>query len=432
MYTRCTHCLKWFRIHADVLRAARGQVRCSHCGNGFDALLMLREDLPVEEIPPAIDPRLRIPLVDAPPPTAPAPAPPTSALKPVLETGMQPASIEAVQPEPADEPAGDRLQPADETPPADGAQASAPEIENLQAEIEAYTDDLASAMELDARRRAEIEALPEDEFEAHEDRTEPGLGDTLPEDTRADEPALEFEDIDEVPAPAARDLFAEIGEHTEHDEQAAANSTANAPLADTDSSYETTRPLQELDEIEVPAAPRRRRPSRILWGALSLLALLALGAELVHVNRQVLSMQPGIGPLIRKTYARLGLAIPPRIDLRALVINHTEVTSDPHDPAALVLAGMLVNHAAFAQPYPVLHVSLTNRWGEAVGERFFTADQYLRDRDSAGDYLPADTSAVLQIKLVDPGPDAVGFAVEPCEKAAHGNVCLSKLPHPQT
>jgi hypothetical protein len=202
------------------------------------------------------------------------------------------------------------------------------------------------------------------------------------------------------------------------------------PEPEPEPDYETTRPLSTLETTDTPAP--RRRGARLLWTSLTLLALLALGAQLVHMNRQVLSMEPHVGPWVRKLYARLGLDIPPRIDLRALAITHTEVTSAPDAPAALVLAGMLVNHATFAQPFPVLHVSLTNRWGEAVGERFFTANQYLRDAQEAGDYLPADSSAVLEIKLVDPGPDAVGFAVEPCMKTPRGNVCVSKLPHPQS
>lgn len=420
MYTRCTHCLKWFRIRADVLRAARGQVRCSHCGNGFDALLTLREELPLDEIPAAIDPRLQIPLVDAPLGDEPDPA--RSALEPDKPKAVgAPTDVAPEAPDAPDE------ETSDEMPGHAGEGAPEDIVEAEAEEPGASADDLAAEIVLDARRRAEIETLPEDEPMGREQRTEPSVHDALPEDEIDSEPALEFEDIDDVQAPAARDLFSEFDTHAPDE----GPEDEHAARAEPEPDFEPTQPLPELART-IPVTTKRRRGSRLLWGALSLVALLALGVELVHMNRQVLSMQPTLGPWVRKAYARLGLDIPPRIDLRAFVITHTEVTSAPNDPAALVLSGMLVNHAAFAQPFPILHVSLTNRWGEAIGERFFTADQYLRDTQGAGNYLGADTSAVLQIKLVDPGPDAVGFAVEPCKHTARGNLCLSKLPHPQS
>ncbi|HEY3852461.1 MAG TPA: MJ0042-type zinc finger domain-containing protein, partial [Steroidobacteraceae bacterium] len=44
MYTQCMKCETVFRLSAEVLRAAGGQVRCGRCGEVFNALARLAED----------------------------------------------------------------------------------------------------------------------------------------------------------------------------------------------------------------------------------------------------------------------------------------------------------------------------------------------------------------------------------------------------
>src|ERR1700716_1128897 len=44
VYTQCSKCETVFRLSAEVLRAASGQVRCGKCGEVFNALARLAED----------------------------------------------------------------------------------------------------------------------------------------------------------------------------------------------------------------------------------------------------------------------------------------------------------------------------------------------------------------------------------------------------
>src|ERR1700728_3358539 len=44
LFTQCSKCETVFKLSAEVLRAAGGQVRCGHCGEGFHALARLAED----------------------------------------------------------------------------------------------------------------------------------------------------------------------------------------------------------------------------------------------------------------------------------------------------------------------------------------------------------------------------------------------------
>src|SRR5271168_2769953 len=44
LFTQCSNCETVFKLSAEVLRAAGGQVRCGHCGEVFNALARLAED----------------------------------------------------------------------------------------------------------------------------------------------------------------------------------------------------------------------------------------------------------------------------------------------------------------------------------------------------------------------------------------------------
>src|SRR5271166_814894 len=44
LYTQCAKCETVFKMSAEVLRAAGGQVRCGRCGEVFSALARLAED----------------------------------------------------------------------------------------------------------------------------------------------------------------------------------------------------------------------------------------------------------------------------------------------------------------------------------------------------------------------------------------------------
>ena len=44
MFTQCSKCETVFRLSADALRAAGGQVRCGRCGEVFSALARLAEE----------------------------------------------------------------------------------------------------------------------------------------------------------------------------------------------------------------------------------------------------------------------------------------------------------------------------------------------------------------------------------------------------
>lgn len=78
MYTQCPHCRSIYRVGADALAAARGELRCGQCGKLFDSFATLTERLPdqVDALPrrlaEAAPPLLAVPAY-TPPDAAPDP-----------------------------------------------------------------------------------------------------------------------------------------------------------------------------------------------------------------------------------------------------------------------------------------------------------------------------------------------------------------------
>jgi predicted Zn finger-like uncharacterized protein len=100
MQTRCPACQTSYRVTADQLKAAQGQVRCGHCNQIFDGLEHLLELAPAPPIPPIPPIPSRAPDVSSAPgaPSAPSIAPHTEA----FDFDLGPATRPAAVPEGAD------------------------------------------------------------------------------------------------------------------------------------------------------------------------------------------------------------------------------------------------------------------------------------------------------------------------------------------
>jgi predicted Zn finger-like uncharacterized protein len=160
------------------------------------------------------------------------------------------------------------------------------------------------------------------------------------------------------------------------------------------------------------------------WGAGVVLMSFLLGIQIINANRQALSHSPLIGSPLSSLYSALGhpVRLPPSPAMWQ--VSNINVTSDPDTPGALSITGTLVNSANFAQPWPHLRIELTDRYGDALQARDFTAAMYL-PANRANAWLNPGLAARFRIDVVDPGPEAVGFQVQPCVDLDSGRECSS-------
>lgn len=225
--------------------------------------------------------------------------------------------------------------------------------------------------------------------------------------------------------PTVDDLFAEVwGEHATIVPSVTNNAASedSEPLLTEDSIPKP--PELALDQTlyqhkDLPPRPQEtaetphRRFRLKAWGVGAILLALALAVQVINANRLPLSHTVIIGPALSGLYAALGHPIESPSATGTWQISNTNVTSDPETPGALSITGTLENRAGFAQFWPVLRVDLTDRDGNPLRARDFTAGEYL-PAGRAATWLGPGMATQFRIDVVDPGADAVGFTVMPC------------------
>ncbi len=365
MLTQCPACLTIFRVTGPILRMGHGQVRCGRCEVQFDALERLLDD--EEQAAQTGEYRLaRAPTGAAPPRSEPLASPPSrTAIDTSVDIPVNPPTA-----------AG-----------RDDEDIPLKQVAEAQSEPEVLLDDDESptpTTEAEPRRAATIE-VQADEWTGTDAHDASDVATTLD-------------------GPAIRAVRA-----SNRLESASRRKTADAREA-----------------LDLLAAPKRpTRDLRALWTAASLLFAVMLLAQMVHHYRQDLARHPYVGPLLSQVYGALGRPLASAWDLSAYEVQQWGVTSDPTVAGSLRVRATVANLAGFAQPYPVLRFVLEDRWGDAVGTRDFLPQEYLEPGAAADRLLAPNQRATVEVAIVDPGQDAVGFRWSVCMPLQDGLQCES-------
>lgn len=200
-------------------------------------------------------------------------------------------------------------------------------------------------------------------------------------------------------------------------ERIAAENAARSQLDD---------PIQPADTYAISRDKLRggRRsydpPSRRMLAALVGLSLL-LVAQLVHNSRQSLATNGLFSQTIAPIYRLLGSPVTPAWDIRGWQFEATNGSVD-EDETALTIVSRIANRSEQPLPYPLVHLSLTNRYEDIMGSRVLEPGEYLPgDLDPSRPVPPGDDfTAVLEVD--DPSPDATGFKLNVCYRVQPGTV----------
>jgi len=400
VYTQCSKCETVFKLSADVLRAASGQVRCGRCGEVFNALARLAEDASAFE----------------------------SGESPLeLETRADSILESVLAPQVAQKIAEDQ---EDFAPPG---------VEIARLQVIDWTD------EDEGEPQEEPERRDTDPRDLHAQRSGP----RKPAPEAPAEPSLEFTlppgELDRIfiesklrmpPLPLPPEAL-EAPPHPES--EVAAPSTRVAPSA----------PRGRVSGLEVPEDVRRqmlegsepdqqpeisienslRRTARprgfMAWLGAAIVAALLLMAQVVHQNREwlVAHTHGPFGAAVRALYGAMGTPLPVPASLSAYQLRQWGVTGDPEANGKLRLRASILNSAAQLQPFPLLRVTLADRFGKSIGTRDFEPSEYL-GKPTARLLTPGERAdAVLEI--LDPGKSAEGFEIDVCLRGADQRIACA-------
>jgi predicted Zn finger-like uncharacterized protein len=414
LYTQCSHCETIFQLTAETLRAAGGQVRCGRCGEVFNALARLAEDAGAfsSASESALEMEARADeILHSPTPKRPAAAEPASDGGDLESGDVEFARLQLIEkfkPSRPDTSAPPRHVAPPVTVPATPPRSPAPKAKPASPAGTASatgTAGIANAAESDKRARRELVddgalefTLPPGEL----DRVfvDPGMARARPS-ILADSAAASARPAEESEEPAEEHMQGiDVAEHVRRD------MLSGLPQ----------RPFDEPDEPSNPAM-------RLVWGGAAAALALALLAQVIHENRAWLAAHgPLRGPL-QSFYGALGVKVQPPVNLSAYQLRQWGVTGDPNAAGTLRLRASILNTSAQLQPYPLLRVTLANRFGTHVGARDFEPAEYL-GRPTARLMTPGERAdATLDIQ--DPGKDAEGFEIDVCLRAEQAVSCAA-------
>ena len=429
MYTQCPQCQTQYRVSAELLRAARGQVQCGRCAIVFDALTFLIEEEAFDS--PAHQPK--------PPGSEPAQwqtvAPPNQ----ITDGPRDKATLDADQ-DGADH---NRDRSLEFDLPADAVDRVFIEAPKLTLptfpSVAAMTDAAAVSLEPDEPvEDIEISLTVEDSsndptvVEAETELVDepPQIeGEQFwdPEDVAEPEPE-EMEPGSAAPRHVIDDDDAAViavvdpGEPANDDRSMSGARTRYAPIA-VDSASEDH---MEFGDTTILRERALHYGWRIGAGVLALLLLV----QFVHYDRHELVRRPTVGPVLQKIYGRLGLQLSPNWNLKAYQVRQWGATAAPGAQGTLRVRASVVNTADHAQPLPLLRLSLADIAGARVGIRDFEPGEYLPNPPESDRMLDAGRRIDAEVVIVDPGKDAVGFEIDVCLRDDERHVNCANDPAP--
>jgi predicted Zn finger-like uncharacterized protein len=426
LFTQCPKCETVFKLSAEVLRAAGGQVRCGRCGEVFNALARLAEDasaFPAGESPLEMETRadeiLHSVAVAEPSPTAAAeqsedlnatdagfarlqvidlelydddrPSPPAPGPTPIAPAAQPPVTAPRAAAAPA---------PAAPIPAPAAPASAAPKPRGEDVPSESSLEFTLPPGELD---RIFVEPKPRIPAAVPAGGATTTTTATTPKATPTAKtaPAVKV-------APAAKAAPASVAPPRTRLEGLEISDEVRSEM------------LSEFKPVPLPeiAPPQQRSLPAGVWLAAAIALALLLVAQIFHANRDWLAAKG------------IGVGLPPPANLSAYQLRQWGVTGDPGAKGALRVRASILNTAAQLQPYPLLRVTLANRFGSRIGTREFEPAEYL-GKPTVRMLAPGErVDATLDI--LDPGKDAEGFEIDVCLRSADRKIACAGDAAPQT
>ncbi|MES2859362.1 MAG: DUF3426 domain-containing protein [Pseudomonadota bacterium] len=153
--------------------------------------------------------------------------------------------------------------------------------------------------------------------------------------------------------------------------------------------------------------PAPRRPRRGEWLVLVALGVLLLAQVLIAEHAR-LAADPRWRPLLEKTCDILRCRLPPWREPAAFTMLSRDVIAIPERAGVLRVQASIRNDARWAQPWPVLGLSLSDASGRLLGTRRFQPGEYLGSTAGART-LGAGQAAQLSFDIIEPAPGVVAF-----------------------
>ncbi len=416
--TRCPHCQTSFRVRDEHLNAARGMVRCGSCLQVFKAAEHFTDVAPTAASSAAATQSAAVPVKPA---LAAARPSPTAAKTPPKPTpAKDDDDIGLIHDDMDDDPLPEKL--ADD--PFVDFNLRAPEKRSRPAPRMDIEFDEAILGLRNANSNT-LDFVDEDEEPRHSNDDE-SWAEALLSDTPPPPPktmigkgahAISEDEFNfDLPPPEEDDFrgFMDDDDDTAHKENASFtlggdDGLSRQTLEIAIPAASIARLQEEPLQFRQPVAVARHRP----WGwiAGSVLMLVLASAQTLYFQFDQWARTPQWRPAYTQLCQLIGCSLPKVQNIRDMNTQHLVVRAHPTLQKALMVDTLLLNRADHEQPFPDLLLVFSDLNDRVVASRRFSPAQYLSGELAGQQDMPVRTPVHIALELVDPGPEAVSYAI---------------------
>ncbi len=159
----------------------------------------------------------------------------------------------------------------------------------------------------------------------------------------------------------------------------------------------------------------------LLWGTLSVAALVLLGLQWAWFAKDRYAHQPQWHRWYATACSALNCKLPEYRDIDQLGTERLEVRSHPEYRNALIVDMVVNNTGLGRQPLPALNMEFYDINGAIVAQRMFGPDDYLAGVNNPINSISVRAPVHFSFAIIDPGEDAVNYAIELAEAPQQTN-----------
>jgi hypothetical protein len=216
------------------------------------------------------------------------------------------------------------------------------------------------------------------------------------------------EDVDDRPGFETIIMEGEFVRSAMDAEKLAADAAAAAEMAE----------LARAKEAEVA-----KKSGGVRYGMIAgiVLLVLMLAVQMIHQSREALATKPVFSRTVGQLYRAIGQPVQPAWDITGWRFEATKGSAEG-DEEELTVYSRLGNNSDSPLPYPLIGISLTDRFEETIGSRVLDPAEYLpSDLDPRKLVEPGNTfNAVITIKSTSAA--ATGFKLNVCYRLSGGQL----------
>jgi len=157
-----------------------------------------------------------------------------------------------------------------------------------------------------------------------------------------------------------------------------------------------------------------------VMAGVAILALLLI-AQIMHQSRQSLATYGAFNQTIGSIYRAIGKPVTPKWNIRGWRSEATNGNVDEEENL-LTIYSRMANKSSQALPYPLVHISLTDRWEDVIGSRILEPNEYLAGDLDPRKPVPPEENFTAVITIESPSADATGFRLTACYRISAGRV----------